>query len=117
MSDSNSVRQIVQAQLPASRQPRTQAQAFAPSNIALCKYWGKRDKALNLPVNPSLSISLGELGSQTRLSHIEAEHDQVSLNGKTLPLDSAFASKVVNFIDLFRDDSDSRLLIETHNSI
>ena len=41
--------------------------AFAPSNIALCKYWGKRDAALNLPVNSSLSISLGDLGTRTEI--------------------------------------------------
>src|SRR5579862_7184993 len=28
--------------------------AFAPTNIALCKYWGKRDAELNLPVTSSL---------------------------------------------------------------
>ncbi len=41
--------------------------SFAPSNIALSKYWGKRDAALNLPINSSLSISLGDLGSRTEL--------------------------------------------------
>ncbi|MEH6824372.1 MAG: diphosphomevalonate decarboxylase [Motiliproteus sp.] len=117
MTDIDRVRQIVQSQLPAVRQPVTQAQAFAPSNIALCKYWGKRDKALNLPVNPSLSISLGKLGSQTTLSQIDTEQDRVCLNGKPLARDSEFARKVVQFIDLFRQEGDSRLLVETHNSI
>lgn len=117
MTDSTKVRNIVQSQLPTGCQSVAQAQAFAPSNIALCKYWGKRDKVLNLPVNPSLSISLGELGSQTSLSRIDAQQDRVCLNGRALALDSAFASKVVQFIDLFRQADDSRLQIETHNSI
>ena len=42
--------------------------AFAPSNIALCKYWGKRCTELNLPVNSSLSVSLGPLGTRTEIS-------------------------------------------------
>ena len=41
--------------------------AFAPSNIALCKYWGKRDAVLNLPINSSLSVSLGHLGTRTEI--------------------------------------------------
>ncbi|MFT5720562.1 MAG: diphosphomevalonate decarboxylase [Motiliproteus sp.] len=117
MTDSTRVREIVQSQLPIRQPSLVQAQAFAPSNIALCKYWGKRDKVLNLPVNPSLSISLGELGSRTCLSQIDAEQDQVSLNGESLAPDSPFASKVVRFLELFRQADDSRLLIETHNSI
>lgn len=120
MSDitaTKTARQIVQAQLSATQAMQPQAEAFAPSNIALCKYWGKRDKVLNLPVNPSLSISLAELGSRTRLSQLDAITDQVRLNGKLLSADSAFATKVVQFIDLFRQPAESRLLIETHNNI
>jgi diphosphomevalonate decarboxylase len=117
MTDSNKVREIVQSQLPVRPASQSQAQAFAPSNIALCKYWGKRDRVLNLPVNPSLSISLGPLGSQTCLSQIDAEQDRVCLNGEALAPDSPFASKVRSFIDLFRQADDSRLLIETHNTI
>ena len=49
----------------ASGKPATRGEAFAPANIALCKYWGKRDAELNLPVNSSLSISLGKLGTHT----------------------------------------------------
>lgn len=37
---------------------RTVATAEAPVNIALIKYWGKRDQYLNLPTNSSLSITL-----------------------------------------------------------
>lgn len=32
--------------------------ANAPVNIAIIKYWGKRDKNLNLPTNTSLSVTL-----------------------------------------------------------
>ncbi|MEM7495163.1 MAG: diphosphomevalonate decarboxylase, partial [Myxococcota bacterium] len=50
------------------KQPRTAvAQAFAPANIALCKYWGKRDTELNLPVTSSLSLSLGDRGTHVKL--------------------------------------------------
>ena len=46
-------------------------QAFAPSNIALCKYWGKRDRHLNLPCTSSLSVSLGECGATTSVTVTE----------------------------------------------
>lgn len=39
------------------------AAAFAPINIALSKYWGKRDPERNLPLAPSLSVTLAELGT------------------------------------------------------
>jgi len=53
------------ARLPVRLEPATRGEAYAPANIALAKYWGKRDRALNLPVNGSLSISLGALGTHT----------------------------------------------------
>lgn len=110
-------RQIVQSQLPAIGAMQERAEAFAPSNIALCKYWGKRNKVLNLPVNASLSISLDQLGSRTQLSPIDSATDRVCLNGEQLASDSAFATKVVQFIELFRQPGQPRLLIETHNNI
>ena len=30
-------------------------------NIALVKYWGKRDSVLNLPLNSSLSVTLSSV--------------------------------------------------------
>ena len=35
----------------------------APSNIAVVKYWGKRDAGkLNLPLNSSLSVTMDQVG-------------------------------------------------------
>ena len=46
------VNQILPHRLPAHES----AEAFAPANIALCKYWGKRNEALKLPLTGSLSV-------------------------------------------------------------
>ncbi|RKF55500.1 Diphosphomevalonate decarboxylase [Erysiphe neolycopersici] len=37
-----------------------QASVTAPVNIAVVKYWGKRDQNLNLPTNSSISITLSQ---------------------------------------------------------
>lgn len=107
--------EIVAQYLPAVLEPLERAEAFAPSNIALCKYWGKRDKGLNLPVNSSLSISLGELGSHTVIS--AAEQDSVSLNGQPLDVADSFAQKVLAFVSLFRQGKGGALAIDTVNTI
>lgn len=39
----------------------------SPSNIALIKYWGKRD--LQIPINPSLSFTLSKCNTQTTISY------------------------------------------------
>lgn len=58
------------------------ARVFSPSNIALAKYWGKRDVALNLPTNGSLSITLKGFGSFTTVEFDENfESDRLILNG------------------------------------
>ena len=41
--------------------------AEAHPNIALVKYWGKRDGADNVPATPSLSITLSHLRTRTRV--------------------------------------------------
>jgi diphosphomevalonate decarboxylase len=79
---------------------------YAPSNIALCKYWGKRNEELNLPTTPSLSISLGNFGARTTISVIEKNQgrDIIFLNGKILEPESAFAKRLSDFLDLFRSE-------------
>uniref|UniRef100_A0A1D5RLX3 Mevalonate (diphospho) decarboxylase n=1 Tax=Mus musculus TaxID=10090 RepID=A0A1D5RLX3_MOUSE len=37
----------------------------APVNIAVIKYWGKRDEALILPINSSLSVTLHQDQTQS----------------------------------------------------
>ncbi|KAG0175513.1 diphosphomevalonate decarboxylase [Apophysomyces sp. BC1034] len=57
----------------------------APVNIAVVKYWGKRDTELILPTNDSLSVTLSQdiLHSKTTISASEKyESDRLWLNGK-----------------------------------
>ena len=107
---------VVNRYLPELVTPGTEAEAFAPSNIALCKYWGKRNTELNLPLNGSLSISLGELGSHTTIVSGE-DVDRVFLNGELQTENSAFARKVIAFVDLFRRDLVQPLTIKSINNI
>lgn len=73
---------IAKAILPDANQAQTQAKgsAFAPSNIALIKYWGKRNETLHLPVTNSLSVSLGHLGCHTVCGHSDSPELQVIHN-------------------------------------
>jgi diphosphomevalonate decarboxylase len=58
----------------------TPAKAIAHSNIALCKYWGKRgDPSLNLPAVGSLSLTLEGLWTETEVA--PAERDAFELAG------------------------------------
>lgn len=78
--------------------------ARAGTNIALVKYWGKRDAALNLPAAGSLSLTLADLGSETTVRFAAdagvAGRDRVELGGK--PADDKFAGRVRKFLDLVR---------------
>lgn len=92
------------------------ASAFAPANIALCKYWGKRDGLFNLPATDSFSISLGALGSHCRLS-LEEKADQVYLGGEHLPAESSFVRRLCAFLDLFRGPHGYFYRVETSNTV
>ncbi len=109
--------EVVARYLPAKTAPGTRGEAFAPSNIALCKYWGKRDRELNLPINASLSVSLAHLGSRTRILPAADGIDRVLLNGEEQAAQSPFALKVIQFVNLFRRDLRQALRIETENNI
>ncbi len=56
--------------------------ARARANIALSKYWGKADRALNLPAVPSLSLTLDDLVTETTAARDGSlPHDHVELDG------------------------------------
>ena len=108
---------VVKGLLPAAVVAGERGEAFAPSNIALCKYWGKRDRELNLPINASLSVSLAHLGSHTIVTESDTGADRVVLNGIEQSTDSKFARKVVEFVSLFRGDLQQPVLVNTENNI
>ena len=67
------------------------ASTTAPVNIATLKYWGKRDKVLNLPTNSSISVTLSQEDLRTLTTATtspEFEKDQLWLNGKEESLGS-----------------------------
>lgn len=60
------------------------ATATANSNIAFIKYWGNTDEALRLPANPSLSMNLDGLYTQTTVVWgPERQSDTLKINGQS----------------------------------
>lgn len=64
------------------------ATAQAPANIAFIKYWGKKDAALRLPLNASLSMNLSEAYTTTTV-----EFDSHLNRDAVLFLDAPYKSK------------------------
>lgn len=60
-----------------------QAAARAHTNIALIKYWGKKDQDLILPMNGSLSLTLDKFYTDTSVEYLpELHEDMFFLNDK-----------------------------------
>jgi diphosphomevalonate decarboxylase len=78
-----------------------QASAIAHPNVALIKYWGKRDTVSNLPATGSLSLTLGGLQTRTRVQFsAELTADSVRVNGVAEP---QAAQRVSACLDQLRD--------------
>lgn len=72
------------------------ATATCASNIAVIKYWGKRDSKLLLPINSSLSVTLDPLQMGTTTTAAispDWEGDRLWLNGKE---EDASAQRIQN---------------------
>lgn len=94
------------------------ATARANTNIALIKYWGKRDENLFLPMNSSLSITLDRFYTITTVEFSDKlQNDQFILNGK-VPSDKD-ANKVFNFLDMIRKKAGVNLhaLVSSENKV
>ncbi|WP_283621874.1 diphosphomevalonate decarboxylase [Limosilactobacillus avium] len=80
------------------------ATAKAHTNIALVKYWGKRDQQLILPETDSLSLTLDEFYTTTSVEFDDQlNSDRVAINGQVL--DDQASQKVHKFLDLVRQRS------------
>ncbi|GDX79579.1 diphosphomevalonate decarboxylase [Deltaproteobacteria bacterium] len=78
------------------------ATAVAHPNIALCKYWGKRDRTLNLPSVGSLSLTLAPFCTTTTVEW-GAESDELVLNGRQgTPAESRKVFALLDLIDSWR---------------
>ena len=81
-----------------SRQPAT---AVAHPNLALIKYWGKRDEQLVLPHTGSLSLTLDVFPTTTTVTpDPELSADAFTLNG--VEQTGTSAARVTAFLDLVR---------------
>ncbi len=76
----------------------------ACANIALVKYWGKRDAGLNLPSAGSLSLTLAALTTQTTVQFVAGlTTDELELDG--VAASPAELGRMTAFLDLVRSAS------------
>jgi diphosphomevalonate decarboxylase len=75
--------------------------AIAPSNIALIKYWGKRNKELVLPQNNSISMCLSGLSTKTTVEFGDA-YTEDSVRYDDIELDTEKKQKAIKHLDLIR---------------
>lgn len=81
--------------------------AVANANIALVKYWGKRNKELMLPNNGSISMTVDGLNAHTTVEFSEEfSEDQLILNGEEIkPGTDDYDEYVGNFMKVVREIS------------
>jgi diphosphomevalonate decarboxylase len=85
--------------------------AYAHTNIALVKYWGKRGApALNLPAVGSLSLTLDRFGTRTSVTLIDGADDATGVPD---------GARALAFVDAIRTRAQrsERVRISTHNDV
>lgn len=96
------------------------AVAKANVNIALIKYWGKRNEQLILPYTSSLSLTLSDLYATTSVHFDESlSADFVTLDGSVLPTDDSTRLRVVAMLDLVREKAgiSTKAKVVSHNHV
>ena len=90
----------------------------AHTNIALIKYWGKRNDDLFLPMNSSLSLTLDAFYTDTSVT-VDAtlKEDEFFLNG--IKQDMAETKKISRFLNLFRESASNSTYakVESYNHV
>jgi len=72
-------------------------------NVALVKYWGKRDASLNLPATGSISLTLDGLSVEADVGFGEAPIDDLTIDGE--PARGAERERLVDFLDVLRHEA------------
>ena len=93
-----------------------EASARACANIALAKYWGKSDVKRNVPAVPSISMTLDQLVTETRVRFDPSlEADNVRLDGRRASTEEA--ARVVGMLDRIRREARIRIRarVSSHN--
>ncbi|WP_378186384.1 diphosphomevalonate/mevalonate 3,5-bisphosphate decarboxylase family protein [Aquimarina sp. W85] len=93
----------------------------SPSNIALVKYWGKRD--VQLPENPSISFTLSNCVTKTVVRYIKLDQAQQSVNFELLfegqekpefrPKIASFFQRILPYMPFLEQ---YKLFIDTQNT-
>jgi len=83
-----------------------QAHARANVNVALVKYWGKRDAALNLPATGSISLTLDGLSVEARVAFAGGGADRIEIDGE--PASPGDQERLGRFLDLVRAETGAR---------
>jgi diphosphomevalonate decarboxylase len=99
-----------------SRARFSTARAIAHPNIALAKYWGKRDGEGNYPSVPSLSVTLEGLATRTRVElRDDVAADRLVLNGQ--PADPHALARATALLDRVRQaaGTGARAVVESAN--
>ncbi|MBO0482770.1 diphosphomevalonate decarboxylase [Candidatus Enterococcus courvalinii] len=82
--------------------------ARAYTNIALIKYWGKKDEALILPMNNSLSLTLDAFYTETEVIFSDTfTKDEFYLDGEQQ--NDKATKKISTFLDLVREKGQTTL--------
>src|SRR5262249_20253657 len=89
---------------PIPTMPGTGTTARANVNVALVKYWGKRDPGLNLPATGSISLTLDGLSVEAACAFDVGAADDIGIDdGDGRPAEIA---RVRDFVDLVRREAD-----------
>ncbi len=77
-------------------------------NVALVKYWGKRDPVLNLPATGSISLTLAGLSveAQVGFGGGDVASDEVTIDGE--PARGHERARLVQFLDVLRAEAGRR---------
>lgn len=80
--------------------------ASANVNVALVKYWGKRDPELNLPATGSISLTLDGLAVEAQVGFGDGESDRIEIDGEVGTGEAD--ARVRRFLDVVRAQAGRR---------